>query len=74
MRSCLIGMALAGKIGLPLQDRRDLYYAILLKDVGCSSNAARVHELLELHETRPLDDQLSDLVQERVLVREEAEG
>ncbi|TMQ70062.1 MAG: metal-dependent phosphohydrolase, partial [Candidatus Eisenbacteria bacterium] len=45
LRSCLIGMALAGKIGLPLQDRRDLYYAILLKDVGCSSNAARVHEL-----------------------------
>src|SRR4029453_614588 len=33
------------KIGLPLQDRRDLYYALLLKDVGCSSNAARVHEL-----------------------------
>lgn len=45
LRSCLIGMGLAEKIGLPLQDRRDLYYALLLKDVGCSSNAARVHEL-----------------------------
>jgi len=45
LRSCLIGMRLADKIGLPLQDRRDLYYALLLKDVGCSSNAARVHEL-----------------------------
>ena len=45
LRSCLIGMAIAEKIGLPLQDRRDLYYALLLKDVGCSSNAARVYEL-----------------------------
>jgi len=45
LRSCLIGMSLADKIGLPLQERRDLYYALLLKDVGCSSNAARVHEL-----------------------------
>jgi HD-GYP domain-containing protein (c-di-GMP phosphodiesterase class II) len=45
LRSCLIGMGLADKIGLPLQERRDLYYALLLKDVGCSSNAARVHEL-----------------------------
>jgi HD-GYP domain-containing protein (c-di-GMP phosphodiesterase class II) len=45
LRSCLIGMSIAGKIGLPLQERRDLYYALLLKDVGCSSNAARIHEL-----------------------------
>ena len=45
LRSCLIGMAIADKIGLPLQDRRDLYYALLLKDIGCSSNASRVYEL-----------------------------
>jgi HD-GYP domain-containing protein (c-di-GMP phosphodiesterase class II) len=31
---------------LPLQDRRDLYYASLLKDAGCSSGAARLHQLL----------------------------
>jgi predicted ATPase len=35
---------------------------------------ARVHELLELHESRPLDEQLSELVAERVLVRDEGEG
>ena len=35
---------------------------------------ARVHELLELHEDRPLDEQLEDLVAERVLVHEEAEA
>jgi putative nucleotidyltransferase with HDIG domain len=45
LRSCLIGMRLAERLDLPLQDRRDLYYALLLKDVGCSSNASRVFEL-----------------------------
>ena len=45
LRSCLIGSRLGETIGLPLQERRDLYYALLLKDVGCSSNAARVFEL-----------------------------
>jgi HD-GYP domain-containing protein (c-di-GMP phosphodiesterase class II) len=45
LRTCLIGMRLAERMGLPLADRRDLYYALMLKDVGCSSNAARVFEL-----------------------------
>jgi HD-GYP domain-containing protein (c-di-GMP phosphodiesterase class II) len=45
LRTCLIGMELAERLDLPLQDARDLYYAILLKDVGCSSNSARVFEL-----------------------------
>ena len=42
LRTCLIGMRLAERMGLPMGDRRDLYYALILKDVGCSSNAARV--------------------------------
>jgi len=45
LRSCLIGMEIAERLGLPMQERRDLYYALLLKDVGCSSNSARVFEL-----------------------------
>jgi len=45
LRSCLIGMALGERVGLSLHERRDLYYALLLKDVGCSSNAARMSEL-----------------------------
>jgi HD-GYP domain-containing protein (c-di-GMP phosphodiesterase class II) len=45
LRSCLIGMGIAERLDLPLQERRDLYYAHLLKDVGCSSNAARLYEL-----------------------------
>lgn len=45
LRACLIAMELGDRLGLPLQQRRDLYYAALLKDVGCSSNAARVFTL-----------------------------
>ncbi|HKQ57996.1 MAG TPA: HD domain-containing phosphohydrolase [Candidatus Eisenbacteria bacterium] len=45
LRTCLVGMRLAERLGLPLVDQRDLYYALMLKDVGCSSNAARVFEL-----------------------------
>ena len=45
LRTCLIGMELAARLDLPLADARDLYYALLLKDVGCSSNSARVFEL-----------------------------
>jgi hypothetical protein len=45
LRTCLIGMELGRRLGLPLAQRRDLYYASLLKDVGCSSNAARVFAL-----------------------------
>jgi putative nucleotidyltransferase with HDIG domain len=44
-RACLIGMRLAHIIGLRLSDRTHLFYALLLKDAGCSSNAARVHQL-----------------------------
>ncbi|MDQ2889261.1 MAG: HD domain-containing protein [Gemmatimonadota bacterium] len=45
MRSCLIGMRLGHEIGLSPNDRASLYYALLLKDAGCSSNAARLCQL-----------------------------
>jgi HD-GYP domain-containing protein (c-di-GMP phosphodiesterase class II) len=41
VRTCLIGMRLAEAIGLPRRDRSSLFYALLMKDLGCSSNAAR---------------------------------
>src|SRR5262245_15108055 len=44
-RACLIGLRLAHIIGLRLSERTHLFYALLLKDAGCSSNAARVHQL-----------------------------
>ncbi len=45
LRSNLISMELAARLDLPLQARRDLYYAALLKDAGCSSNASAVFEM-----------------------------
>jgi hypothetical protein len=44
-RTCLIGMRLAAELGLSPEDRSALYYALLLKDAGCSSNAARMAAL-----------------------------
>ena len=44
-RSCLIGMRIAETIGLSPDDRSHLFYALLLKDAGCSSNSARVFQL-----------------------------
>jgi len=44
-RSCLIGMRMAAVLGLSPDDRSHLFYALLLKDAGCSSNSARVFQL-----------------------------
>jgi HD-GYP domain-containing protein (c-di-GMP phosphodiesterase class II) len=45
MRSCWIGQQIGRAIGLNTAEMRELYYATLLKDSGCSSNAARLCEL-----------------------------
>ena len=45
IRTCLIGMRIAEEIGLSQEDRTALYYALLLKDAGCSSNAAKMSAL-----------------------------
>ncbi len=44
-RSCIVGMRLAEALDLEPADRSALYYALLLKDAGCSSNAAHVAAL-----------------------------
>ena len=44
-RSCLIGMRLADQIELVGEARSDLFYALLLKDAGCSANAAHMSAL-----------------------------
>jgi len=46
-RSCLIGMRLAERLDLSLDQRHALFYALLLKDVGCSSNAGRLASLFQ---------------------------
>jgi len=45
VRTCVVGMRLAEVLGLPEADRSSLFYALLLKDAGCSTNAAPVAEL-----------------------------
>lgn len=42
IRVCWLGMKLAERIGLGPWDRQNLYYALLLKDAGCSANAYSV--------------------------------
>lgn len=42
MRVCWIGTRIGQELGLGAQDLSDLYFTLLLKDLGCSSNAARI--------------------------------
>jgi HD-GYP domain-containing protein (c-di-GMP phosphodiesterase class II) len=44
-RSCLIGMRIGKELGLPEAQLTSLYHALLMKDLGCSSNAARMYEI-----------------------------
>ncbi|QDF99757.1 metal-dependent phosphohydrolase [Azoarcus sp. DD4] len=45
VRCCWIGMQIGRRLGLPDDTLWGLYYTLLLKDLGCSSNAARICEL-----------------------------
>ena len=47
VRTCLIGMRLADAVRLTADERSALFYALLLKDLGCSSNAARLSTLFD---------------------------
>jgi HD-GYP domain-containing protein (c-di-GMP phosphodiesterase class II) len=44
-RTCLIGMRLGTQIGLAEEQLSSLFYSLLLKDAGCSSNSAKVAAL-----------------------------
>ncbi|MEM8541668.1 MAG: HD domain-containing phosphohydrolase [Pseudomonadota bacterium] len=45
VRCCHIGMAIGREAGLDDAELADLYYTLLLKDLGCSTNAARICSL-----------------------------
>lgn len=47
VRACWIGSQVGRALDLPSPELHDLYYTLLLKDLGCSSNAARICELYE---------------------------
>ena len=43
VRTCLIAMRVAERLGLAEDERADLYFAALLKDAGCSTNSVKIH-------------------------------
>ena len=45
MRSCYIGSQVGAELGLSGEEASDLFYTLMLKDLGCSSNAARICQL-----------------------------
>jgi len=47
VRSCLVGMRIAARLGLDEERRSALFYALLLKDAGCSSNASKMSTLFD---------------------------
>ncbi len=52
VRTCLLGMKIGAELRLSQAELSDLYYALLLKDAGCSSNASRLHQIVggdEIH-------------------------
>ncbi len=55
-RVCILGMRLAAEIGMAVADRAELYYALLIKDAGCSSNASRLFHIVAGDENRAKRD------------------
>ncbi len=56
VRACIIGMRIAQHMGLPAAERGDLYYALLLKDAGCSSNSSRLFHIVAADEIKAKRD------------------
>jgi putative nucleotidyltransferase with HDIG domain len=56
VRSCLLGMRIAEQLGLPVEAQADLYYTLLLKDAGCSSNSSRLYHILNADDIRAKRD------------------
>lgn len=46
LRSCILGIRIAERAGVPQAQMSDLYYALLLKDIGCSSHAAHMDQIV----------------------------
>jgi putative nucleotidyltransferase with HDIG domain len=52
LRSCAIGMRLGEELGLAVEQRSGLYYALLLKDAGCSTNSSALAKHFESDDQR----------------------
>jgi HD-GYP domain-containing protein (c-di-GMP phosphodiesterase class II) len=66
LRSCWIGIHIGWEIGLDEEKIWELYYTLLLKDLGCSSNAARIcrlfltDDLAIKHDVKTVDGSLPE--------------
>src|SRR5690349_2937158 len=60
VRTCKIGMRLGQALGLGAAERSQLFYALLLKDVGCSANSAKMAALFGA------DDQVAKRTSKRI--------
>jgi putative nucleotidyltransferase with HDIG domain len=49
LRTCVLGMRLGQALYLPASRMSNLYYALLLKDVGCNNNFDHLSEILGHH-------------------------
>ena len=47
LRACLIGLRIGAALSFSPAHLSDLYYALLLKDIGCSSNSARMAQIFQ---------------------------
>ena len=56
VRTCAIGMRIGQQMGLGIEDLSALYYTLLLKDAGCSSNASRLFHILNADEIKAKRD------------------
>ena len=56
VRACIIGMRIAQEWRLPAEDLAELYYTLLLKDAGCSSNSSRLYHILNADDLRAKGD------------------
>jgi putative nucleotidyltransferase with HDIG domain len=56
VRACLIGMRLGEQIGMKAADLGHLFYSLLLKDAGCSSNSSKLFHILSADEIRAKRD------------------
>ncbi len=46
LRSCVLGMRIGERAGLSQGQMSDLYYTLLLKDIGCSSHASHMDQIV----------------------------
>ncbi len=53
LRTCVIGMRLATALDVPETDLTSLFYALLLKDIGCSDNVARLSRIMGAARPQP---------------------